>query len=652
MSFRLFLFGQFRWELPDGTIVPQMRMKTQALVAYVALSANGIVRRDQIATLLWENSKEPLGNLRHAIKEIRDIQEEIGYQLISTEGSNISLDFNDLWVDARVASQCAKQFSTDLAIQLVEAKPQQLLEDCDIHDGLFDDWLLSERSRREEELRQCLGVYLEKASEKRHNLSEIHKITSAIFGFDPTNETAHQELMRAYAEAGDRGSALRQFEICEETLSRELGVEPSLETRQLLQTVKAEERPQLIVNQVIEPSREFVTLDTRPTLVVEDFSVPSSDSVTEFIARSFRSDICEQLSRNDHFAIKDDNFAGFGGEQVSPAAYIYRVRGTVLGTGDALSILLQLLDDRSGEILWMKRISPKLADVLSGLDEQAVFMAIEIYRLVELKETDKAKSTEESLLTAQQCLLRAVAIMFKFSEDAVRRAEGYIMRALSIDPNFAEAYAWLAFLRSIDIGQGYTSDVDATREEIGELVRQSQEIRPDSDIGLAIAGHLEAFVHHDFGTALEYFDKSQSANPNCAHAWGFSAITHCYIGEADKALSMLARCRQIMPFDPHPYYFDTARCIASMLSGRYEDAVRIGQQVLRNNPNFHANYRPLISSLGHLGRMDEATPLLQEFSKIQPDFSVDWHLATYPPLDQELTDRYVEGLKLAGVSES
>ena len=50
---------------------------------------------------------------------------------------------------------------------------------------------------------------------------------------DPEREGWHRQLMRAYAQAGERALALRQFHACRATLRGRLGVEPSAETREL-----------------------------------------------------------------------------------------------------------------------------------------------------------------------------------------------------------------------------------------------------------------------------------------------------------------------------------------------------------------------------------------------------------------------------------
>src|SRR4029453_936336 len=60
----------------------------------------------------------------------------------------------------------------------------------------------------------------------------------------PLRETAHRALMRLYASQGRGAAALRRYQICVETLWRELRVEPEPETKQLYQEILAQRSTQ------------------------------------------------------------------------------------------------------------------------------------------------------------------------------------------------------------------------------------------------------------------------------------------------------------------------------------------------------------------------------------------------------------------------
>jgi len=55
------------------------------------------------------------------------------------------------------------------------------------------------------------------------------------------DETAHRQLMQAYAAQGYRSEALQQYHSCERILHEELGVSPLPETTCLLQSLLANE---------------------------------------------------------------------------------------------------------------------------------------------------------------------------------------------------------------------------------------------------------------------------------------------------------------------------------------------------------------------------------------------------------------------------
>jgi DNA-binding SARP family transcriptional activator len=58
---------------------------------------------------------------------------------------------------------------------------------------------------------------------------------------DELREDVHQRIMHCYAEAGRRPEALAQYRHCQEILGRELGVEPSAETRRLYEQIVGRE---------------------------------------------------------------------------------------------------------------------------------------------------------------------------------------------------------------------------------------------------------------------------------------------------------------------------------------------------------------------------------------------------------------------------
>ncbi len=71
------------------------------------------------------------------------------------------------------------------------------------------------------------------------NFPEAANLFREILVIDPCLEDIHRHLMFIYIQLGQRDHALRQYQRCTEALQRELGTEPSLETKKAYERVRS-----------------------------------------------------------------------------------------------------------------------------------------------------------------------------------------------------------------------------------------------------------------------------------------------------------------------------------------------------------------------------------------------------------------------------
>ena len=115
------------------------------------------------------------------------------------------------------------------------------------------------------------------------------------------------------------------------------------------------------------------------------------------------------------------------------------------------------------------------------------------------------------------------------------------------------------------------------------------------------------------------------------------------------ALSRLNRYRELAPADPMFPLWEYFYAIAYFFKHDYEQAVAIGRRAAKANPDFVNGYKPLIAALGHLGRLEEATPYIDKLLRLEPNFTVMSFGTVYPFLREADRDHYMQGLLLAGV---
>jgi len=226
-------------------------------------------------------------------------------------------------------------------------------------------------------------------------------------------------------------------------------------------------------------------------------------------------------------------------------------------------------------------------------------------------------------------------------EEAIRR-----------EPDDVMATAWAAYWRVFEIGQGWTRNVTDSIQQAQALSLRAIRLGPDNAEAAAIHGHACSFLNKDFNAALHFFGRAQRLNPSLGLVWALSAATHCYIGEPEIALARLDHYRDLAPFDPYFSFFESIYTNAHMFRGDDEQAARVGRRVVRANPDFANGYKPLIASLGRLGRIEEAIRYRSLLASREPGFTIERFLMSYPFQRDADRQRYAEGLRLAGVPET
>jgi tetratricopeptide (TPR) repeat protein len=214
------------------------------------------------------------------------------------------------------------------------------------------------------------------------------------------------------------------------------------------------------------------------------------------------------------------------------------------------------------------------------------------------------------------------------------------------------AAAWAAFGQVFHVGQGWTKDAEQAMAIVENSAMKATKIDPENAEALGIHGHVSSFLHKNFDAAVHLFDRALRSNPNLASIWALSGATYCYIGQPDDALQRLQRYRGLARFDPPDYsWFESIFTTAYVLKGDYESAVVFGRRVAKSNSEYSNGYKPLLASLGHLGRRDAARHYVDKLQALEPDFTVERFGRVYPFKKDCDRERYMIGLRLAGVPE-
>ena len=207
--------------------------RARELLAWLALHPGAHGRSALAGTLRPDVPEESARKtLRTAVYELRRALGPTAAAALSVGRDAIGLDDAHVRVDAREFARLCARGDLEAAVRLSRG---ELLA------GLDADWVLRARDEHAAELAGCLGALAERA-QGAGDLAQAIAWARRRLEVEPLSESAHRELVRLLAAAGDRAAALAAVDAFAARLRRELGLPPSPETRALVEEIRRERR--------------------------------------------------------------------------------------------------------------------------------------------------------------------------------------------------------------------------------------------------------------------------------------------------------------------------------------------------------------------------------------------------------------------------
>lgn len=258
-SLRVYMLGAFRVTVNHQPITEFEADAARALLAYLALNPDHPYRREHLAHLLWGDQPHESGltNLRTALNRLRHAlaDKDTGLPFVLAGRQDIQLNPQALvWVDVREMERLLAQIKRHPHRRLLgcpwcltrlthiaDLYRGEFLSDLALNSQPFEEW---QTARREETNRLMVQV-LATLVEHHHTwgaYTEAEHYARRALALEPWNEGAHQQLMRALFESGQRSAALAQYQACRALLREELQVEPTEATTALYHEIRVAPR--------------------------------------------------------------------------------------------------------------------------------------------------------------------------------------------------------------------------------------------------------------------------------------------------------------------------------------------------------------------------------------------------------------------------
>ena len=391
----------------------------------------------------------------------------------------------------------------------------------------------------------------------------------------------------------------------------------------------------------------------KPSIAVLAFNNMSGDPEQEYFSDGISEDIITDLSKLSelHVIARNSTFTykskPVDVKQVGRDLGVhYVLEGSVRKAGNRVRVTGQLIDVASGAHIWAERFDRDLTDIFAVQDEltREIISALKVKLTPEKKDRLARKNTIDQ--EAYDLFLRGRERAWLNTRSGNIEARHLLGRAVTINPEFAAAHAFIGFTQVNDYVNGWAEvperSLQAGLENAGRAV-QMDEAEPQGHYALAVA----LFFHRETDRALAEARRSVALAPNFAQGHHTIARMLTFSGDAAGAINTIDAYMQLDPLYPDMALYFLAE--ARFALGQFEEAVTALKQRHGRNPNSATSYALLASCYGHLGRIAESQAAWAEVMRIAPDFSIERQRRTLPYKNPDDFERRIEGMRKAGL---
>jgi TolB-like protein/Tfp pilus assembly protein PilF len=245
------------------------------------------------------------------------------------------------------------------------------------------------------------------------------------------------------------------------------------------------------------------------------------------------------------------------------------LEGAVQRVGKQVRINVQLIDTNTDEHLWAETYDREMSlDNLLSIQSE---MSRSIAKAMEATLSPEEEALIERRLTdnleALEAYRRAKALSEVFVRKDLERAELELKHALELDPDFAAAWAHLAYVY-LSLFWG-VDDQEHFRVSAREAIDQGRAIDPDlPELDIA-EGYYFYWGHLDYQSALQILEPVLAIYPNDFELLELMAWVNRRYGKFDTALEFMFKALDVAPRD-HRVLYGVGETYAAMR--RFEEA--------------------------------------------------------------------------------
>ena len=404
-------------------------------------------------------------------------------------------------------------------------------------------------------------------------------------------------------------------------------------------------------------SNKILSLPDKPSIAVIPFQNLTGDPKQEYIADGITENIITALSMiSELFVIARNSVYVYKGKPVelqlvrNKLGVRYVLQGSVLKAGELVRITTQLADTITGHHIWAEKFDRTIKDFFDLLDEIAQKVAIAL--AIKLTHGESAISGLGTRnFKAWGCYVKAISYFERFSKSDNIKAREYSSQAVITDEEFAIAWVLLAWTYFIEVRFGFCDSPDESLKKAIDLGEKAAAINsglPD----VHSFWNTVFLIEGQHAKAIQEGRKAIDSGPS--HALSYLLLSQAlrFSGKFEEAINIGEQAVRLSPYCPVWYLLVLAP--AYIEAEKYQKALSILQNAFERSQKgeFPASHvlPLLVIAYFRIRRTTEAKSFASELISLDPNFSAELYTEALFYEDPKFRSRMVSDLISAGLT--
>ena len=385
-------------------------------------------------------------------------------------------------------------------------------------------------------------------------------------------------------------------------------------------------RPSGLLGELASGADAVLELPSGPRIAVLPFVNLSNDPDQEYFADGITGDIIIELTRFPKlFVIGRNTSFQYKGQNVDvreigrKLGVRYVVEGSVRKVDKDIRVTAQLLDATTGAHLWAETYERELTAenifaVQDDIKNRIVSIIAGDFGVISRARMKDVAAKKTDSLDAYECVLIANAYDNLYTPEAHLRARTCMERAVELDPNYSDAWAWLGFLYADEYRYGFNPRPDSLDRALKASLH-AVDVDPRSYWAHENLAHTY-FTLRDVEKFFAEADRALALNSNSSTGLAGLGVRMVMAGEMDRGIKLMEKAISLNP--DHPGWYHIPFFYYYYQQNSYEKALIEAQEM--NLPGWFWTHMLLAAAYGQLGREKEGRDTIVKLLELYPDF--------------------------------